>query len=67
MEVSCPHTFSFGSHNSYPWVRRGKKSIQKRSEIYPKNLSAMYLVVWGSKNNKGVVGITQIIQKEKLF
>ena len=27
----------------------------------------MYLVVWGSKNNKGIGGITQISQKEKLF
>ena len=55
-----PHTFSLASHNSYPWC-------DKRQELYPKNLSTIYLVVCGSKNNKGGGGNTQISQKEKLF
>ena len=49
MVVSCPHTFSIGSHNSYPWLQ---ENYSPRPEIYPQNLSTQYLVVWGSKKQQ---------------
>ena len=58
MAVSCPHTFSFGSHDSYPWWQEVR---------IPSKLSTMHLVKCGSKKNKGGGGITQISQKKKLF
>ena len=45
----------------------GKRTTPPSLKIYPQNLSTQYLVVWGSKSNKGGGGIFQILENEKLF
>ena len=69
MAVSCPYTFSVGSHNYqvFPLVTIGllPQVLESIHKIYV--LSTQHLIVRGSKNSKGGGGIIEISQKEKLF
>ena len=69
MAVSCPYTFSVGSHNYqvFPLVTIGllPQVLESIHKIYV--LSTQHLIVRGSKNSKGGSGIIEISQKEKLF
>ena len=62
--VSCLTHFPFEAIILTPG---DKRNTPPRPEIYPQNLSTEYLVVWGSKNNKGGVGLFKFHKKRNFF
>ena len=51
MAVSCPHTFFLGRRKILIFFDDIIADIM-RQEFYPKNLSTVHLLVWGSKKQQ---------------